>query len=875
MINAGITIKPFNGLQTFVAPNWEGVDIQVNYPSGQDFSSNPLLAGHYLIEQTGLVWEVKKITKTVNNVFTCWLQCKSLTPTVDITPDLGNTSKGSVTQLNGKGLNPHWDSTFVSAAVARAAFQYSIGKVEGGVAVTTAAAVTSFVAEAGSLNILSDTNQIRLGNGITPGGISLKVDVTDVVGLTASIAASVNSIVAGAPSLMNTLDEISAALADDPNFATTMTTQLAGKAPSVHVHTIDGVTGLQVLLDGKATKIHVHTIADVTGLQTTLDGKSVLGHGHTIGEIVGLQTALNGKLNSNAKAVDSALLDGLDSTSYVKTASITDSVTSTSSALVGSAKAVKAAYDKGAEALNQANTVAAPHNHDSQYLGITAKAADSQLLDGLDSLSFVKIAAISDLINSDVSTTVASSRAVKLAYDRGSSALDVANTKLGATAKAADSNLLDGLNSLSFVTVANVSSSTSSTSTTTVASSAAAKAAYDRGTAGIDRANAVKSELLGGAPAAALDTLKELADALASNDGDIAGIITSISSKLDIGGKAADANLLDGLDSTAFVRTTSISAATNSTSTGTVASSSAVKAAYDYAGSALSLANAKLDINAKAADSNLLDGIDSTGFVRTTALSTSVSSTSVDTVSTSSAVKAAYDQATSALNTANTKLASNGVAANSQLLDGIDSSGFVQTGSISTSVASTSGTTVASSSAVKTAYDQATSALNTANTKLASNGVAVNSQLLDGIDSSLFLRADFNQHRLGDFTATGNITAYSDERLKTDFQVIENALDKLCSLEGVTYERVDLHTKESTGVPRQVGFRASDVEAILPEVIHVDKHDVDQIKSVAYGNMGALYVEAIKELNAKHTAKVASLEERLASLEARLEKAGI
>lgn len=63
------------------------------------------------------------------------------------------------------------------------------------------------------------------------------------------VAAAVASLVASAPSTLDTLDEIAAALADDPNFATTMTTALGLKAagPSSatdgHVVLFDGSTG--------------------------------------------------------------------------------------------------------------------------------------------------------------------------------------------------------------------------------------------------------------------------------------------------------------------------------------------------------------------------------------------------------------------------------------------------------------------------------------------------------------------------------------------------------------------------------------------------------------------------------------------------------
>lgn len=92
----------------------------------------------------------------------------------------------------------------------------------------------------------------------------------------------------------------------------------------------------------------------------------------------------------------------------------------------------------------------------------------------------------------------------------------------------------------------------------------------------------------------------------------------------------------------------------------------------------------------------------------------------------------------------------------------------------------------------------------------------------------------------GDFTAVGNVTAYSDVRLKKDLQVIENALSKVKSLTGYTYTRID--TEE-----RHTGVIAQDVQKVLPEAIINDNNYL----SVAYGNMVGLLIEAIKELEVK------------------------
>ena len=91
----------------------------------------------------------------------------------------------------------------------------------------------------------------------------------------------------------------------------------------------------------------------------------------------------------------------------------------------------------------------------------------------------------------------------------------------------------------------------------------------------------------------------------------------------------------------------------------------------------------------------------------------------------------------------------------------------------------------------------------------------------------------------GSFTATANVTAYSDITLKKNIELIPNALDKVLSLRGVTYNRIDIEDE-----PRHSGVIAQEVEEVLPEVVMTDE---DGIKSVAYGNMVGLLIEAIKD----------------------------
>jgi len=99
----------------------------------------------------------------------------------------------------------------------------------------------------------------------------------------------------------------------------------------------------------------------------------------------------------------------------------------------------------------------------------------------------------------------------------------------------------------------------------------------------------------------------------------------------------------------------------------------------------------------------------------------------------------------------------------------------------------------------------------------------------------------------------GNVTAYSDERLKTDWEVLPaDYVEKLAKVKSGTYTRID-------SGERQVGVGAQSLQVILAEAVS----DKQEYLGVNYGN--AALVSAV-EL-AKY---VTALEERIKQLEARL-----
>ena len=90
------------------------------------------------------------------------------------------------------------------------------------------------------------------------------------------------------------------------------------------------------------------------------------------------------------------------------------------------------------------------------------------------------------------------------------------------------------------------------------------------------------------------------------------------------------------------------------------------------------------------------------------------------------------------------------------------------------------------------------------------------------------------------FTSAGDITAYSDIRLKDNIKTIENPLDKVSKIRGVTFTRND---NDDTAKVHS-GVIAQEVLDVLPEVVNKEGNGY---YSVAYGNMVGLLIESIKE----------------------------
>ncbi len=112
--------------------------------------------------------------------------------------------------------------------------------------------------------------------------------------------------------------------------------------------------------------------------------------------------------------------------------------------------------------------------------------------------------------------------------------------------------------------------------------------------------------------------------------------------------------------------------------------------------------------------------------------------------------------------------------------------------------------------------------------------------------------------------STSSITAASDARVKKDIKTIENALDKVLNLRGVSFIKTNRLDSDPHNGKTEIGVIAQEVVDVVPEVVTYAE-DVDQY-GVDYGNFAGLFIEAIKEQNKV----INSLKEEVAELKKRL-----
>lgn len=102
-------------------------------------------------------------------------------------------------------------------------------------------------------------------------------------------------------------------------------------------------------------------------------------------------------------------------------------------------------------------------------------------------------------------------------------------------------------------------------------------------------------------------------------------------------------------------------------------------------------------------------------------------------------------------------------------------------------------------------------------------------------------------------------TTYSSRRYKRDIRRIENALDKVEQIEGVTFT-----WKPEHGGTRDAGLIAENVAKVMPEVVSFDAEGLPS--GLDYGRVVPLLVEAVRDLRGNQDRALAARDREIAAL---------
>ena len=212
--------------------------------------------------------------------------------------------------------------------------------------------------------------------------LDLKANITYV-------DSAVANLVDSSPSALNTLNELAAALGDDPNFATTVSTQIGTAQSTADTALTNANAALAkdptLTLSGDASGSATFTNLGNATLSVTIADDS---HNHIISNIDGLQTALNGK---QAAGTYNTII-GTDTDIDTSGATIVDNIYVTDGVITSMGTRTLTLGDLGYTGATNANYITNNNQltNGAGYLTTSGKAADSNLLDGLDSTSFFR-----------------------------------------------------------------------------------------------------------------------------------------------------------------------------------------------------------------------------------------------------------------------------------------------------------------------------------------------------------------------------------------------------------------------------------------------------------------------------------------------------
>lgn len=141
-----------------------------------------------------------------------------------------------------------------------------------------------------------------------------------------------------------------------------------------------------------------------------------------------------------------------------------------------------------------------------------------------------------------------------------------------------------------------------------------------------------------------------------------------------------------------------------------------------------------------------------------------------------------------------------------------------------------------------------------------SSGISTTQGFLINDDGNVSIGADSDTPTLdykltveGDIKATGTILQSSDIRLKEDIMPVDNAIDRLNSIDGTIYKL--------KGIPgNKIGVIAQEVQKAIPEVVSEDRNGY---LSVDYNGLVGVLISTVNEQNSI----INDLEQRISALE--------
>ena len=643
-------------------------------------------------------------------------------------------------------------------------------------------------------NAVSFGDKIDMNNNLVT-NIGTAVASTDAANKS-YVDSAISNLVNGAPGAMDTLNELANAMGDDANFSTTVTnsiatnsadivtanTNIATNAADIATNTVAIASNLTAI-NTKTNEAYVDAqmALNVTASNTYADQAEADAKAYTDTRETAINTAW--------AAADSAQTSALQTYADTAEADAVSAATATASADATS-KANAAEVDAKAYTDTRETAITTAYQSYADQAEADAESAAAADATSKANAALASAQSYADTAEADAISTAASDATSKAdaALVAAKSYADQAEAD-AESAAATDATTKANAALASAQTYADTAESDAvstaaadATSKANAAQAAAEATASADATAKADAAQAAAISSVTNGAGAAFDTLKEIQDAMAT-DAELSSAISSVTSS-----------------------------AASTASAGATSKANAAQAA------AISAAATDATTKADAAEAD------------------AISTAATDATSKANAAQAAAisTAAGDATTKANAALAS-ALAADSDTTYSVGDGGLTQknfTSTLKTKLdgIATGATNVTNNNQLTNGAGYITGYTDTNTTYTAGNGMT-----LSGTEFKM------SGSYTGSFTATGDITAYSDDSLKTNVQVIDGALGRVEAIRGVTFERIE-DGSVSTGVIAQ------ELKAVLPEAVHTD---AEGVHSVAYGNITGLLIEAVKELSAQ------------------------